>query len=485
MRREVARHHLVVHTIIRKLGIAERRAYVLYTLEENADPQPMLPLVDYVLEHGRTRSLGWQREVVRATGLFIDFLKVNAHHFQSSLDRPQVLASFAEALIAGTISADGTDPSGLYWQSKTVSRATDILNALTAFSDWLVARYDTKAINPWRKATVAEQIAYWRRFEIRRSHALLMHTHDRADADARAKLARTVRVLRKTAIGSSAPVKYFPSDQITALLEKGFVVPGANRFSPLHYRLNIRDIMITILLHGGGLRESESFHLYVSDVAIDPANPKSALVKIFHPEQGAAPRDFIDPLTQRHIDADREEYLQTKWGLEPRSLVIGRFHAGWKDLYLTDQRQKYALVHWFPSFWGEVFLELFKLYITKVRSRHSHHPFLFVSQKGDVAGDPYTLASFRQAHAKAVKRIGLSVGKEYGTTPHGHRHAYGKLLADAKVDPALIQRCLHHKSIESQGVYTDPTPATVAQILSEAAAKLGQETKRINIFGEL
>lgn len=485
MRRETALHHLVVYTLIRKPGVNDRRAYVLYLIQDGRAPQPLLPLVDFILGHGRTRSLAWQREVARATGKFIDFLQANARHFQACSDRPQVLAAFAEALVAGTIGANGLDPSGLYWQPKTVSRATDILNALTAFSDWLVARYDTKAINPWREATLAEQIAYWRRFEKRRSHSLLMHTNDRTDAEARAKLARTVRVLRKSTIGNPASVKYFPSDQISTLLEKGFVAHGANRFSPLHQQLNIRDIMITILLHGGGLRESEPFHLYVSDVAVDPGNPQSAQVKIFHPEQGAAPEDFIDPLTKKRIDADREEYLRVKWGLEPRSLTVGRFHAGWKDLHLTDQRQKYALVHWFPSCWGEVFLKLFKLYITKVRSRHSKHPFLFISQKEDVAGAPYTLASFRQAHAKAVKRIGLPVGKEFGTTPHGHRHAYGQLLTEAKVDPALIQRCLHHKSIESQGVYTDPTPATVAQVLAEAASKLGTKSIPDTIFGGL
>jgi len=165
-------------------------------------------------------------------------------------------------------------------------------------------------------------------------------------------------------------------------------------------------------------------------------------------------------------------------------LVPGRFHAGWKDLHLTDQRQKFALVHWFPSYWGEVFLNLFKVYITKVRSRHSKHPFIFVSQKEGVVGEPYTLASFRQAHAKAVRRIGLSVGKEFGTTPHGHRHTYGQLLTEAGLDPLLIQRCLHHKSQESQQVYTEPTPAMITKALSEAAQRMGDQRVKA-IFGEV
>ncbi|VVQ01173.1 hypothetical protein PS910_03820 [Pseudomonas fluorescens] len=58
--------------------------------------------------------------------------------------------------------------------------------------------------------------------------------------------------------------------------------------------------------------------LVVTDVAVDPSNPRSALVKVFHPEQGAAPEDYLDPLTGVRIAASREEYLRAKWGLEPR-----------------------------------------------------------------------------------------------------------------------------------------------------------------------
>ena len=236
--------------------------------------------------------------------------------------------------------------------------------------------------------------------------------------------------------------------------------------------------MITLLLHGGGLRESEPFHLYVSDVAIDPQNPKSALVRLYHPERGRAPADFIDPLSRKYIEADRETYLRTKWGLEPRNLVSGRFHAGWKDLLLTDGVANYAQVHWFPSAWGELFLSLFKIYISKIRSRHSKHPFLFVSQKASVAGDPYTVDSYRQAHAKAVERCDMVAAKDLGTTPHGHRHGYGQNLVAAKVPKEVIQHALHHKSVESQGTYTTPSLSTVMATLRESEAALNF---RINI----
>lgn len=351
-RREIARFHTVVYTRVAKTGYRDRRIYVLYVIGYDGVPTALMPLVEYTLEHGRRRSLAWQREVTRATGLFVDFLRANAKAFQTEKDRPHVFAAFAEALVGGTIRVDGADPAGLFWTPKNLDRATVIMNALTGFADWLVDRYQATILSPWRAASPAEQLAYWRRFEKRRPRSLLMHTLGVERACEKAGKTRAVRLARKAVSADLAPVKYFPRDRIWDLLEAGFSV-AANRGSPyLYERLNIRDVMITVLMHGGGLRESEPFHLYVSDVAVDPHNPKSALVRLFHPEQGSAPEDFIDPLSKKPIAADREEYLRVKWQMEPRNLAPGRFHAGWKDLHLTDQRQKYALVHWLTEFLG-------------------------------------------------------------------------------------------------------------------------------------
>jgi integrase len=120
-------------------------------------------------------------------------------------------------------------------------------------------------------------------------------------------------------------------------------------------------------------------------------------------------------------------------------------------------------------------MALFKLYITHVRSRHCNHPFLFVSQKDDVAGAPYTIDSFRQAHAKMVRRIGLVPRKDFGTTPHGHRHAYAQLMSDLKVEERIIQVALHYKSPDSQQVYKEPTAAKVNAALQEASRNIAAQ----------
>lgn len=472
LRREIARFHTVVFTAVERPGYVSRRMHVLYVLEgDDSRPSPLLQLIEYFYEKGRTRSLSWQRETARAIGLLIDFLRANGQHFQSASNRPRVLEAFADALFGGTVSLDAGDSSGLWWQPKSVARASTLLNAVTAFSDWLVNRYAASPLNPWVAASWAEQIAFWRRFDRRHAAALLSHTAYRDTVSDRAKLQRSVRMPRKRVVSLTAPSKYFPDERIWDLLFTGFANPRSARSAPFHERYNVRDMLITILMHGGGVRESEPFHMFVPDVHLLRGSP-TAQVRLYHPEQGKAPPDFVDPVTGRQISADREEYLKVRWGLQPRNLIEGRFRAGWKDLLLSHPADQFTLVNWFPSYWGEIFLALFRVYITHCRSRHSQHPYLFVSHKDEFSGEPYTIDSFRQSHARAIRRIGLVPAKSLGTTPHGHRHAFGQRLQDSKVSELIIQRAMHHKSPQSQKTYTMPSNATVEAELREAQARL-------------
>ncbi|GFZ63032.1 hypothetical protein PSE10A_55430 [Pseudomonas amygdali pv. eriobotryae] len=40
---------------------------------------------------------------------------------------------------------------------------------------------------------------------------------------------------------------------------------------------------------------------------------------------------------------------------------------------------------------------------------------------------------------------------------HGHRHAYGYRLCESDLSEEFIQKALHHRNIESQRVYKEPT----------------------------
>src|SRR6202022_2452553 len=77
----------------------------------------------------------------------------------------------------------------------------------------------------------------------------------------------------------------FPEERFEELLVKGFSAGG---------RYDYRGMLITLLLHGAGFRESEPFHLYIPDVFPDPGNPSQAMVLIHHPSYGNAPADWRD-----------------------------------------------------------------------------------------------------------------------------------------------------------------------------------------------
>jgi integrase len=95
------------------------------------------------------------------------------------------------------------------------------------------------------------------------------------------------------------------------------------------------------------------------------------------------------------------------------------------------------------------------------------HPYAFVTQEGK----PYSIDSFERQHRRAVERIGLTVAKAMGTSPHGHRHAYGQALTAAKIDPISRKKALHHKALESQVVYTEPDRVKLARELEAAAER--------------
>ncbi|WP_236071655.1 tyrosine-type recombinase/integrase [Paraburkholderia domus] len=96
----------------------------------------------------------------------------------------------------------------------------------------------------------------------------------------------------------------------------------------------------------------------------------------------------------------------------------------------------------------------------------------------------YTLTQYNKAHAAACKRIGLNVGKALGTTPHGHRHAYGQRLKRAGIEKPLIRRFMHHSSIESQEIYTQPSTRDARIALEAAALRLrGDQPEFLSQFG--
>lgn len=437
-------HTVVRYKIVRdNTGIHEEIPVIL------TEFGPLQPLIQYILKHWHTLSQSNTNKLMQAVGLLIDYMEANHQVF----DNPQDLfGTFVQRLYSGTVGVDGSDPSGLYWNSRTPPVVRVMVNHLSKFSDWLAAEQGTKQLNPWRQATRAEEQLAWAAWHHGRNRAFLSHTMSIDVARLKVSQARTV-LLKKTPLIDHDPVKYFPADRMQDLLFRGFIVPGKQNSPRIEERLNLRDILITMLMHYGGLRVSEPFHLFLHDVTHDDTDPGSALVRVFHPSLGQAPADLRDA-KGKPVACDRTTYLRDKHGLQPRTEYKSShtLHAGWKGNAL-DSKQKFMHVHWAPLWAGSLFWKLWVFYMAqRDQFNPGDHPYAFVTREGK----PYSIEAYEDAHANAIKRIGLVSAKALGTTPHGHRHAYGQRLSDLHLDAKFLMKALHHKSLESQIVYTEP-----------------------------
>lgn len=448
------------------------------------------PLVDYFLDHDGHGD-ATRRKTVQAVTLLLDFMSANVGNFD---DPEEMFKVFVKRLRTGTISADGTDPSGLYWDKKTLNTVGPLVARLNEFSDFMADKFKTKPLNPFREATNHEEQLNWAAYQHKKDRSFLAHTWSKERGKKQNSQSRTTMSGRSLS-STQAATKNFPENRIFDLLFRGFRRRGLGVGAPIYERYDLRAMLITILMHGGGLRVSEPFHLYVSDVREDPFLPDSALVRIYHPSEGSAPPDLFDH-HGNSIRCTREEYLLKKYGLRPRNSYPKkhRYHASWKNPLLSDDKQKYMHVFWFPQFWGRVFWTLWGHYVQQLVQIERNHPFAFVNLWDGTIGDLYSMASFSKetregkvekgAHSRAVASIGLTPAKVEGTTPHGHRHRYGWWLDHAgpgnnPTEAAKIKQwALHHKSIESQKVYGLPNVAEVTRAMAIADTKLvaGGET---------
>ena len=133
-------------------------------------------------------------------------------------------------------------------------------------------------------------------------------------------------------------------------------------------------------------------------------------------------------------------------------------------------------VYWFPREAGYVFMYVWKKYLQQ-RIRYGikdTHPFAFVSFDPRYLGEMMPVRTQTEAHNKACETIGLEVSKFNGTSNHGHRHSYGQRMKNAGIDKKVRQVAMHHKSEESQNVYTEPTITDVTDALNMATNCMNQ-----------
>lgn len=255
-------------------------------IEYDGEVQVLEQLHQYQLEH-KSKSRSWHNKLVQTVGLLLDYMQANQDNYTSAKDFFEI---FTESIYEGTINEDGFDPSGLYWIPKRTETANMLLTTLNGFSDWMHDEYGAAQLYPWREASSYEQRLNWMAQINKSHHSFLGHLNDVHAMTETAKQIRNVKNRRKPYYAHGG-TKAFPEDQIHNFLWKGFMKARKNMDLNRIDRYNWRDIAITILMHGGGLRHSKVFHLWVQDVFPDPEDPDLAVVRLYHPSEGKAPED--------------------------------------------------------------------------------------------------------------------------------------------------------------------------------------------------
>jgi len=424
--------------------------------------------LEYLL-FSRHKSESWLERSTFALRLLIDYMAVNENVFATP---KKMFIEFCEKLYLGTVGRDGEDPSNLRWKPRKQDDAAALIGYITQFTDWLAEKNEDSGLqlNPFRSSTSFEDRLNWAAYLQKKDRAFMSHLW--ASTPDNLGKTRSVRKKNSQNNGLFDHAKAFPEDAIGRLLQDGFVRYGFTYSDKYTERQNIRDILITMLMHYGGLRISECFHIWVDDIVRIQQKGYEFVVKVYDPAGGLAPDG----------KSKREEYLLKKYNLKPRNKYprSHKLHSGWKDPLITNKSGNYFTVIWYPAKAGEYFYELWKLYLLEQRkdTEVPSHPFAFTNKDGG----PYSKGSYKSANKRAVERIGLNYNKDSCTTEHSHRHRYGAKLSKDGASPLFIKTALHHKSFESQKVYTQPSEKDVREALLKIESDFTDEFNRLEML---
>lgn len=415
----------------------------------------LLNVTEYILHldaGGASRSV--QNTFRQATTLFLEYVEANMDYYGSPKD---LFSSFSKRLLSGTIGNDGLDPSGLYWLPRSNSSANRLVHALTKFTDWVAINNGTERLNPITKATPHEQRLNYAAWFRRNQNDFLGHIKNTTISEA-AKQAREIKIPR--AVIPISDAVSFPEELFPNFFYNGI---GAAK-DP---RVAMRDQLITLLMHGGGLRVSEAVIPWIADISNHPLYPGSTLIRVYNEVDGKAPHGWKG----RNGNQSRKSYLKEEFGRIPRKYEIGTQHVGWKNKR-PDSSDGYIEVFWFPSDLGILFNALWQKYLRYRAMLKCHHPYAFVSFSKRYLGIPLSVDAFCSNYEAGLRRIDLEPSKPNGLDPHGHRHSYGRRLERNNIPPLARMKCLHHKSEKSQQIYTSKSNDEVSKILTEATTSL-------------
>lgn len=303
------------------------------------------------------KSDSWREKSVFSVRLLIDYIEA-APNFKKTI---ALLKNFTEALVTGTIDYQTSDDLlGLFWKPRGLTAANNILFHITHYTDFLALQegHDHSRINPFRKATSWEERMNWCAYYHKQASVFLSHLSSYSEAQKTAARKRLVYTPIQLMI-SNDKAERFPEDKIEALIHDGFTVKGKDDY---------RSQAMTMLLNYGGLRKSEIFHIFISDITIHPNHKDEALVRVYHPVYGRPP----DPKYK-----NRAEYLRSETTYKPRNTyrITERLYSGWKNPLMTS-KEGYFEVIFNPTHKAVEFLSIWVKYLKYQRVEpENFHPW--------------------------------------------------------------------------------------------------------------
>jgi site-specific recombinase XerD len=414
-------------------------------------------LTDYILykkKEGISNST--INEIIRITKLFLEYIYI---HKDLNYGAQIIYSNFARRIYTGTIGSDGIDPSNLYWLGHSKKTADKYITQLSNFFDWLMEtnKYLNHP-NPLIKANKHEEKLNNAAWFKKNQYNFLGHIKDTNKNE-------TIKRIRLLKNGKSSQSRHDEAKPFPHIFFKDFLTKGIN--GPKNSLSSLRNTLIILLMHYGGLRVSEALSLWVTDVYEEDNEAEKAMVRIYDEREGLAPYGWKD----KNGNKSRKEYLKQEFQEIPRIDKIGTKHIG-RKVVLEDSKEKYIQIRWFPSAAGYIFMQYWKIYLFERAKIECTHPYAFIAFEKSSIGNPLTINAFEDAYQKALLRVGESQNASKGLTPHGHRHAYGMRLKEAGVAETIIRKAFHHKNLESQIVYTQRGTNEITRILDAASKEL-------------
>ncbi|HAS8422846.1 TPA: site-specific integrase [Vibrio vulnificus] len=474
----IGKHHIVVK---QKVATSPATIFPILYLEGSHGYSIMWSLVEYFLAHS-SKSDTWMGDTARAIGLFYDY-STTIH--KSELDKRAQFRKFLSCLERGTIDTEThQDETNLYWAPTGLDKTKRLRTRLVAFIDWIESEEQeasgksTFIASKKKNEKLTLSLLKTARNIIKRSP--MSHTKDVVKVAG--QLSQSKETLGyefeddpKNYINAQSENKAFPVELIAPLLQFGFVKNpiAENPFE----REDITAKMITILLLFGGLRKGEPFHLWFNDVI--PYSDFQCQAKLYHPRL-AKTNLFGEK------EKTREEYLKERH-MRPRhdKMNSKSLRARWKKL-AVDKTTYHADIFFLHPSAEAMFVTLYQMYLpyrsklmeTYVKNKGHDHPFLFVSTGVDrrtgesYVGAPYSVKGFTESFNKALNRleqhIGMRIerGRDSALNPHALRHCFVQVLEDAGVDKKVIQKCMHHRTINAQEAYKGISSQKIQEVLA-------------------